>query len=1208
MFVKRLELLGFKTFADKTVIEFSEGITAIVGPNGSGKSNIVDALMWVLGESNVRNIRGHRVTDVIFNGSEGRRAIGMAEVSLTLDNSSRILPLDFTEVTITRRAYRSGEGEFFINRTRCRLKDIYELFLDTGLGRGAYSIIGQGEIDAVLSARPEDRRELFEEAAGVKKYRYRREEALWKLEKTEANLRRVCDIMAEISGQLEPLAEQAEQAKRYNELQARLWDIEVGLLIRDLKRFVGSLAETRALKKNAEALVEKYDKELAELEARRSDLSSDLNKTENDLEEARHVVQVASENLQRVLNKRAVAEERLKAASNDVERTDGELTELAEKLSQLRERIEEITGALHSGRERERQLSAEVETQAALVAELEAKAREAMREADAHKSSYFEFARELAEKRSTLQNLRERASELKNEIDKKTEQLRGLESETEKAVQNKNDALTRLSELTERIDKTRQELANLQAARGDCEERAARIKKDYEKVAQELAAVTSRLSTLCEMAEDYEGFYEGVRNVIKASRKGLLPGEYAVVADVITVPEGLEVAIETALGASAQDVITSTVDEAKRAIEFLKKEKAGRATFLPLSSLRVTGSDIRGISEGRDGLLGIAANLVKSHAKYTPAVQVLLGKTLVVDGIDNALSISRRASGWSKIVTLEGELIMPSGAITGGVAKGRSSGLLVRKQTIEKLRKTAEELEGRISALISELSESENRIGEINSLIKTNSDRLTSDQSALSQLEKLIGILDHEIATTEQRTSSLRAEIADLEKLLEAETSRISQLESELSDSDEECVDSGESVANVQKHVESLLARLDEERKLLVKLRVELAGLAERNRALEVSVKDLCIEVEQTEQAIAARRCEKELAVAETRKLIEEMQVIDGEISEQRELLTSAERRLNDLIESRAEITRRVEELDERIRRLTKERSEKASEAHEADVKQARLEVQINQVAERLFQEYDLSYEQALEWPEDELEIERGAYAEVARLRRELKEMGPVNTGAIQEYERIKQRWDFLSGQRTDLESAKAQILEAIREIDTNTRGIFMSTFTEVSANFEAMFKRLFGGGTTKLSLTNPGNILETGVDIAVQPPGKKMQDLSLLSGGEKALTASALIFALLMARPSPLIVLDEVDAPLDEGNVERFAEVVRDFAKHSQFIVVTHNRATMEAADSLYGITMQEPGVSKLVSVKLVSEESPGAVESSDVASSGITGGRILS
>ncbi|MGQ9763562.1 MAG: chromosome segregation protein SMC [Armatimonadota bacterium] len=1207
MFVKRLELLGFKTFADKTVIEFSEGITAIVGPNGSGKSNIVDALIWVLGESNVRNIRGHRVTDVIFNGSEGRRAIGMAEVSLTLDNSSRILPLDFTEVTITRRAYRSGEGEFFINQTRCRLKDIYELFLDTGLGRGAYSIIGQGEIDSVLSVRPEDRRELFEEAAGVKKYRYRREEALRKLEKTEANLRRVCDIMAEIGGQLEPLAEQAEQARRYSELQARLWDIEVGLLIRDLKRFVLSLEEVRFLKKNAEALVEKYDRELAELEVLRSDLSSDLNKTEKDLEEARHALQAVSENLQRVLNKRAVAEERLKAANNDMERMDGELTGLTDRLRHLRERIEELTKALHAGRERERQLSAEVETQAAFVTELEAKVREAMREADAQKSSYFEFARELAEKRSALQNLRGRVSEFKNELERKNEQLQDLESEIEKTVQNRNEALAKLRDLTKRVDKTRRDIANLQTARGEYEECTASIKKDCEKVSQELTAITSRLSTLREMAEDYEGFYEGVRNVIKASRKGLLVGDYSIVAEVITVPEGLEVAIEMALGASAQDVITPSVDEAKRAIEFLKRERAGRATFLPLASLRVTGSDIRGISEGRDGLLGVAANLVKSHAKYMPAIQVLLGKTLVVDNIDHALYISRCASGWSKIVTLEGELIMPSGAITGGVTKGRPSGLLARKQMIEKLRKTAEELGNRINVLRTELSESENRVGEIDSLIRANGDKLTSDLSALSQLEKLVGILNHEFAVAEQKANSLRTEIADLEKLLEAETSRMLQLESELSGSDEDSADSGENVIHVQQNVESLLAKLDEERKLLVKLRVELASLVERNRALEVSVKDLSAEAGQTEQAIAARRCEKEIAVAETRRLIDEMQVIDREISEQRELLASAERRLNDLTESRAEIIRRADELDEHIRCLTRERGNKANEAHEADVKQARLEVQINQVKEKLFQEYDLSYKQALDWPEDELEIERGAYAEVARLRRELKEMEPVNTGAIQEYDRIKQRWDFLSGQRTDLENARAQIIQAIREIDANTRGIFMNTFAEVSTNFEAMFRRLFGGGTTKLSLTNPGDILETGVEIAVQPPGKKMQDLSLLSGGEKALTASALIFALLMARPSPLIVLDEVDAPLDEGNVERFAEVVRDFAKHSQFVVVTHNRATMEAADSLYGITMQEPGISKLVSVKLVSEEASSSVESSGVASSGTTGDIIM-
>ncbi|MDH7600708.1 MAG: chromosome segregation protein SMC, partial [Armatimonadota bacterium] len=968
MFVKRLELFGFKTFADRTVIEFSEGITAIVGPNGSGKSNIVDALLWVLGESNVRNLRGQRAVDVIFNGSEARRAVGMAEVSLTIDNSSRTLPLDFNEVTITRRAYRSGEGEFFINRTRCRLKDIYELFLDTGLGaRGAYSIVGQGEIDAVLSARPEDRRELFEEAAGVKKYRYRREEALRKLERTETNLRRVCDIMAEIGGQLEPLAEQAEQAKRYNELQTRLWDIEVGLLIRDLKRAVASLSETRAVKRQAEDQVEQCDKELRELDSRKSQLSTMLERTEQELEDARRTVQAIAENVQRLESQKAIVAERIKASEAAASRLECELVELKSRLEQIRDRIRDLEEAEKRSAEEARALAEQVRLKTQVVADLEAELDQMLHAAEEQKASYLDLTRQIAEKRSAVDAATERIKQIETALNTKNQQLAEIEAVLRETKDRRSEAVTLLNELRRKLDETRQDIARLESERDAHRARLEELRGQAEQVSRELASQSSRLITLEEMAESHEGFFEGVRSVMAAARKGILRGEYAVVADVISVPEGLETAIETALGASLQDIITNSVDEAKKAIEFLKAEKAGRATFLPLASLRIPDRDIRGAAEGKNGLLGLASNLVGFPAKYGPAIVSLLGKVLVAESIDSALSIARQAVGWSKIVTIEGELILPSGAITGGVIRTKSAGIIARKQLIAKLQDSVKELKKRADDTTAQLAECERSVSECVSDLRAKQEAFAAEQAALSEQEKLVSLLERDISSTEKQAVSLRAEVAELNTQLEVESERLLLLKSELADVGYQDASLDQELVDAEHRLQSLRGKLTEERALLTQLKIDYAGLTERNQALSRALQDSHSTLIETEKAIADRTQQLQALTAETESMREELDSFEVELSTQRGLFEAAERRLKELTSGRADTVACAAEVDKRIRLLTAQRNEKAAEAHEAEVKIARLEVQLNQTADRLFQEYELSYEQALEWPDEDL-------------------------------------------------------------------------------------------------------------------------------------------------------------------------------------------------------------------------------------------------
>jgi chromosome segregation protein len=1185
MFIKKLELLGFKTFADKTEIEFSDGITAIVGPNGSGKSNIADALLWVLGESNVRNLRGQRAIDVIFNGSEKRRPLGLAEVSLTLDNTCGTLPLNFSEVTVTRRTYRSGEAEYFINKTRCRLKDIYELFLDTGIGREAYSFVTQGEIDAILSAKPEDRRELFEEAAGIKKYRYRREEALRKLERTEANLTRVCDIMAEISGQLEPLAEQAEIARRYQELQSRLWDIEIGLLIRDLRRNTKQLEEAREQKARCRLEIEECNRRLTDLENEKANHSARLIDLEQQVDEARKVEQALSTDLQRLEGTAAVIEEKLKSAQWSSEQADAEIRILETKIAETTERIDRLESDERSCVEAEERVRAAVSERSALLEELDKRFEEASRIVSDQKASYLEVAKDLAAKRNALQNSQERVAQLEAALRKYGDEICVLETQHSEAVALREEAASQSAALSEQIADVAAKISQLDGERSRIVNEEANLRTMHSRIAGDIAARSARLATLKEMAEAHEGFYEGVRSVMAAQKAGRIPGSFAVVADVITVPKGFENAIETALGAAVQDVIADSVESAKKAIEFLKSNRAGRATFLPLDGMKPSDGNVRGNMDRQRGAIGIAADLISYDRKYDIAIRSLLGRTVIADNIDNAVALSRQLTGWAKIVTLDGELIMPSGAITGGTLKSKGPGLLLRKQEIDSLAAEIRELEARSAEVQNKQKKLECQLAEVTGGLEEAEKCLAELRIALAEQQKREDFAAKEVVRIANQLQTVKMEAEEATQLMNREAETVLRLQEDLKTVGQENTDLDRRVADIERDLEELQKQRMSEREELMRLNAELAGCVERTAAIRNNLEELRNNLDELKSTLAERRLQADRIAADMTDLLSEHANVIRECEKHRSLADAARNSLADLIRRRSEEQSKVAEIDARIKEMCDKRNRLAQESHDAEIREARLEVQVNQAADRLLTEYELTYDQAMEWPEEEIEVERGAATEVARLRREIKEMGPVNTGAIQEYERIKERWDFLSEQRSDLESAKAQINQAIAEIDANTRGLFMSTFNKVAKNFDMTFTRLFGGGKTSISLTNPNDLLETGIDVAVQPPGKKMQDMSLLSGGERALTATALIFALLMVKPSPFVVLDEVDAPLDEANVERFADMLKEFAANSQFIVITHNRATMEASDCLYGVTMQEPGVSKLISVKLTSE-----------------------
>ena len=1183
MHIKRIEIQGFKTFADRTELELTSGITSIVGPNGTGKSNIADAIAWVLGEQNVRNLRGLRSQDVIFSGSERRKPVGMAEVALTIDNSCGTLPIEFSEVTVARRTFRSGESDYLINKVPCRLRDIYELFLDTGMGREAYSMVSQGEIDAILSAKSEDRRSLFEEAAGIKKYRFRRKEAAKKLENTEANLQRVNDIIAELSGQVEPLAEQAEAAARYSELDSRLREIETGLLVHDLRRWSEELERVRQARAEGSKQAGEQDRRISELESDKDEIGGQLSDLDRRVDAARAKQQEANAAAQRAKGRLALVEERQRAAEEAHNRLETQIQQLEGRIREAESRLDRLHDEEAGCADRETRLVQDVSERTRALEEVSADLASAARIVDDRKAAYFELARDQAAKRTELESLRARGMELEAAVAKFAAELASLEDGSREAARKQEEAARRAEELRTRAPDRERELSALSLRRDEAQARMSAAGEEVARSSSASVGKASRLATLKEMAEAHEGFFEGVRAVMDAWKNHKLGGHYAVVADVITVPAGFETAIEVALGSGVQDIITHTVEEAKRAIRYLKENRAGRATFLPLSGIRPTMSTTVGDLK-QPGVKGIAGDLITFRPEYAPAINVLLGRVIVVDTIDNAVKLARSAAGWGRIVTLDGEVIVPTGAMTGGIRPGKGPNLLGRTREIDALTRELALLEQARAKAEKELSSARDEVTGAEQRIEELEHATASDRLALAEVEREIEFLAQEHNRLDGQTEVVRAEKQDAEAALANDSAAVSALAAQLSGAGKENVDLDELVAGAQKRVEELSGRRAALSEELMEMSVTLASVRERRAGIEQAMLQHRAAISEMESERTVRRDELEQHVIEAAVKARERDALLTQSDGSEGAVNSAQQELDHLVARRGELALTASSADGELKALHHARSETAELVRDCDVREARLEVQIAQTSERLMEEYEITAEEALA-REVPVEVERGTAAEVTRLRREIKAMGPVNTGAVQEYERIRERWEFLTMQRNDLEDARTKLLDGIREIDESTRELFMSTFRAVGEEFGRMFNRLFGGGRTELVLTDPSNLLETGVEVIVQLPGKKLQNLVVLSGGERALTASALLFALLRVKPSPFVVFDEVDAPLDDTNVERFVEVLREFAAASQFVVITHNRATMEASDTLYGVTMQEPGVSKLISLRLAEE-----------------------
>lgn len=1185
LYFKRLEVFGFKSFPEKTDFIFESGITAIVGPNGCGKTNIADAIRWALGEQSALALRGSRMEDIIFNGSADRKPLGMAEVSLTMSNPENFLPLEYSEVTITRRMFRSGESHYFINRTPCRLKDISELFMDTGIGTQAYSIIEQGKVDLVLSSKPDDRRYLFEEAAGIMKYKTRKKTALRKLEATEQNLVRASDIISEVKRQINSLKRQVRKAERYKETFEELKGLEIKLALSRLGRVEEESESSLKEAKKAKDESAKFSAGVSEGESKVEELRVELLELEKVLSGRQRESQEVNNKIHQSESQIMLLRERKEVLEKEKRRTREELDDLEGKLSQIKEgtkKAESDLVRLTEGNIRRRE---KVQSADASLKKLSQKIRNEESEIKESESMVVEIATREAKVRNdlsglkvTLENLRSRKKRLKVEEErvgsekKKTEErLRELEGELE----GRKSVIREVEESQKKIQNEASTLnSKLSALQGNLSSRR-----------EELTSSSSRLNFLRDLKQRYEGYQSGVKAILQ--NQDNFPGILGTVADLIDLPANLEQALEVALGDKAQGIVVRRAQDAEEAISYLKREKKGRATFFSLNSIKPHEELSPDAVLKQKGVIGIAKELIKFDPAYKDVFSQLLGRTVVVEDLNVAKQIANVTDSSMNLVTLDGELIGRSGARIGGSApKGKGAGILRRDAEIRELKDAVEHLGKTISE-----TELQSKVisGEINKF--SGEINLLEEKRSAMQMEKAGLESDHSSSKVagerlSRELSIVQGELREVAEDDELNKKERDELNNQLEEMGQRIEAAQERIALLQQSVEEGGRTREELSGELTGIKVELASWEEKEKGEKNNLSRL---EESQQEYIEARSSrlsrlkEAEKGRGEIGQGEEERERNLKELFEERDSLEEDIRKLN---EDRESILSRVSELEKKVRDDRSKRDEIQERINGLEVRQARLRMEMDNIRKRISSEYQVSLDELEERKVGELDEEVTAQ-EIANLKARLEVMGPVNLVAIEENKELEERYNFLTNQQEDLLQAKESLQKVIARINRTTRSQFMDTFTRVGGHFNELFRTLFGGGRAELVLIDEADVLESGIDIVAQPPGKKLQTISLLSGGERALTAIALLFALFKVKPSPFCLLDEIDAPLDESNIDRFIRLLQEFIGNSQFIIVTHNKRTIAMANVMYGVTMEESGVSKLVTVRFAKKTS---------------------
>ena len=1183
MYLKNIEVHGFKSFAQKINFEFHNGITGIVGPNGSGKSNVGDAVRWVLGEQSAKQLRGGNMQDVIFSGTELRKPLSFASVAITLDNSDHKLPVEFHEVTVTRRLYRSGESEYLINGSSCRLTDIQEMFYDTGIGKEGYSIIGQGQIDKILSGKPEDRRELFDEAAGIVKFKRRKNTTIKKLDEERQNLVRVTDILTELTRQLEPLEKQSETAKIYLAKRDELRELDVNLflldyehtgkLLEELEEKLGNteseLEETKEAYEQTKVEYERLEQELEELNSRLEELKE--RQQQNALTRQQHEGQIqvleeqilaGKQNSDHYRNRLETLGEELQKRTSDKEKFSEEKEELRDKLARQRQRLKEETEHLEN-------IQAEASACAAAVED--------------GKNEIIEILNSRATTKGKVQRFDAMMEQLDIRKAAVSQRILHLKTEEEELASERKKAQSRYDSVTHSIDSMNAECIRLDGEVQKLQDKLKEQSRQMEIGQTAYHREASRLESLKNITERYDGYGNSIRRVME--QKSREPGIKGVVADIIHVQKDYEVAIETALGGSIQNIVTDNEQTAKRMIGFLKKNRFGRATFLPLSNISGRG----GISQrevlGETGVIGTADTLVKADPEYNSLVQYLLGRVLVVDHIDHAIAIGKKYRHSLRMVTIEGESLSPGGSMTGGAFKNNSN-LLGRRREIE-------ELENSVGLLKKDLQELQVSIGDNRSRRNVLRDAIADFQEKLRQqyvdqntARMNLEQTDEKIANIQKSYQQIDREKEELRRQAGEIRADHSTIAKELEESQRDEKELETFIETKQKELEDWRAEEASKMKELEQIRLDEAGLSQQEHYLHENLIRILGEMEAFQRESRELEENLKLSIEETKRKQEGIQnlkdavnacsSLDQELQRQRDEKQAQKEEKNTshkaFFEKRDQLSERTSLLDKECFRL-KSQAEKVEEQRETQISY-------------MWEEYEITPNNALSYQKEELTDRQEMKKDISRIKDEIRKLGSVNVNAIEDYKELLERHTFLSGQYEDLVQAEKTLESIIQELDEGMRRQFAEKFHDIQREFDKAFKELFGGGKGTLELSEDEDILEAGIKIISQPPGKKLQNMMQLSGGEKALTAIALLFAIQNLKPSPFCLLDEIEAALDDSNVGRFASYLRKLTKNTQFIIITHRRGTMNAADRLYGITMQEKGVSTLVSVDLVENQ----------------------
>lgn len=1180
MLFKKMEMHGFKSFAEPITIEFNEGLTGVVGPNGSGKSNISDAIRWVLGEQSPRMLRGGKMEEVIFSGTDSRKSRGMAEVTLVMDNSDGSLPIDYKEVAISRRMFRSGESEYHINGNQCRLRDIRELIMDTGIGVDGYSIIGQGKIADIISNKTESRREIFEEAAGIVAYRVKKAEAERKLASTVANMDRVLDIIGEIEGRIDGLREESEKAKEYLELREKHKKLEINIILKNIDGLETKNEYAEEDLRNVVYNLGKLKEEKEKLEAEIDECNAGNEALEAASVEAREELISAIDELNAIVSKGEIDREKLSAIEENSTRLEDEIHQLEEKMRREKANVETLL-------EQKRKTDAEAEEaevklqEKTAVYEAEARALETlMEEAEKSRNEVFRLSAEVSAGESEINSIQM----LRDTLSKRRDVLLG---EKDAGENSNKQVLDRLSEAKEESRKTAASIEYKKTEAKECKDKLDDSLREEKKLAREieeskieLGRLTARKKTIEEMESNYEGYSSAVRHVMRSG----IPGIHGVVAELITVPAGYETAVETALGQTLQNIVCEDDESAKRAIRTLKENKAGRMTFLPLSSVRGRSKPDSSL-RNEPGVVGFGSECISYDSRYDEIISYLMGRVVIVDNMDNAVRLSKKDKG-VLVVTMEGEIINSRGAITGGRFKNKSANILDRRAEISRLAgdissghdrqehdsKRLESLRSEIK-ILSEQSgslEEEIRAAEQSLMIRNN--EISMAESALEDIRSSSDKVDRELESIKAEQENSAHMIEEIRASIEEKRAAIEQAEAECSDK----------MAEYDKRK----ANFDKVNEDITSAKISVTACKERKAHTDDMVDRINASVSELVSDIDAKR--KQITELEQERVLLKSgdTDVDDMIREREQQKAAAEEHLSKVTEEKAAMTARFAEMNEEREDIAGRIQILQDQKYDLDVRKAKHETQLETFKEKLWEDFEVSYVQAMEFKADDFVMSR-AVKENRQIKNRIRELGEVNVGAIEEYDTVRERYEFLSRERTDVQRAMDDLNRIISEMDKTIKVRFKGSFDCIVANFEKQFKALFGGGHAELRLSDENNPLESNIDIVAQPPGKKLQNINLLSGGEKTLTAIALMFAVLEAKPTPFCILDEVEAALDDANIDRFIECLRQF-KDIQFVLVTHQKATMEQADVLYGVTMPEKGVSKVLSLSLEDDLSP--------------------